>query len=81
MVKPRILVVEDDAIVTAYLERALQQMQYEIIALLATGEAAVEQARVRRPDVVLMDIKLAGKLTGLKRRNGYVSRPAHRSFT
>lgn len=62
----RILIVEDDAIVAAHLQRVVHLMGYEISGLLATGEEAVAQCATLRPDVVLMDIRLRGEMTGVQ---------------
>ena len=37
---------------------------YEVTGIAKTGEEALEQADRDRPDVVLMDIMLAGKMDG-----------------
>jgi len=66
MANTKIMVVEDDALVAAHLERTLQQMGYEVAATLATGEEAVGRAGELRPDLVLMDIKLRDKMTGIE---------------
>jgi PAS domain S-box-containing protein len=66
MANARILVVEDDAIVAAHLERVLGQIGYAVAGLVATGEEAVEQAGASRPDVVLMDIRLRSEMTGIE---------------
>jgi PAS domain S-box-containing protein len=66
MANTKIMVVEDDGLVAAHLERALQQMGYEVAAVLAAGEEAVDQAGELRPDLILMDIKLRDKMTGVE---------------
>ncbi|MBN1424068.1 response regulator [Candidatus Fermentibacteria bacterium] len=66
MTSARILVVEDDAIVAAHLERVLAQMGYEVTRLVATGEDAVAAAGADRPDVVLMDVRLRGEMDGIR---------------
>ncbi|MGD9369571.1 MAG: response regulator, partial [Desulfobacteraceae bacterium] len=66
MTKARIMVVEDDGIVAARLEDVLQQMGYDVVAVLATGEEAIEQAGVLHPDLALMDIRLREKMTGIE---------------
>jgi CheY-like chemotaxis protein len=65
MTKAQILVVEDDAIVAQDLKNRLTGMGYFIISVTSTGEDAVEKARHHLPDVVLMDIRLAGEMDGI----------------
>lgn len=62
----RVLVVEDDAIVAAHLERILTQMGYRVAGLAATGEEAIASAGQNMPDVVLMDVRLRGAMSGVE---------------
>jgi DNA-binding response OmpR family regulator len=61
----QVLVVEDEQIVALDLEVFLGTMGYDV-ALATTGEGAVEAASQLNPDVVLMDIRLAGGLDGIQ---------------
>jgi CheY-like chemotaxis protein len=61
-----ILVVEDDAIIGRHIFTSLKRLGYGVLAVLATGEEAVDQAIERRPDLVLMDISLAGEIDGIE---------------
>jgi|Deesub1362A_J573_1020465.scaffolds.fasta_scaffold00171_59 PAS domain S-box-containing protein/putative nucleotidyltransferase with HDIG domain len=65
MAKRRILVVEDEAIVAEDIRVSLEEMGYEVPAVVSTGEEAVRVARELRPDLVLMDIVLGGKVNGI----------------
>ena len=57
----QVLVVEDEAIVAESIASKLRRYGYEVIDTLPTGEEAIEMAGKTRPDVILMDIHLAGK--------------------
>jgi CheY-like chemotaxis protein len=61
----RILVVEDDAIIAMHLESTLERLGYVPLGPMASGEDALEQVAALQPDLVLMDIGLAGKLDGI----------------
>src|SRR5262249_43114985 len=63
---PRILIVEDESVIATTLQRTLTQMAYDVIDWVPTGEAAIELAERDRPDLVLMDIHLAGTLNGIE---------------
>lgn len=65
MTKARILIVEDEAITVAALKRELASLGYEIAGTAGTSEDAVRAADQWQPDLVLMDITLAGKLDGI----------------
>jgi PAS domain S-box-containing protein/putative nucleotidyltransferase with HDIG domain len=62
----RILIVEDDQILALQYRYMLDPMGYEILGPLMTGEEAVEQVDALRPDLILMDILLAGKIDGIE---------------
>src|SRR5207302_6987906 len=62
----RILVVEDEAITAADLQDRLVQLGYEIAGWAVTGADAVKLARSEQPDLVLMDIRLKGRMTGIE---------------
>lgn len=61
----RILIVEDEAIVSMDLARRLAHMGYEVAGTARTGEEAVTEARRLEPDLILMDIMLGGKIDGI----------------
>jgi len=65
MAAPRILVVEDEAIVALHLRQQLVKLGYEISATVASGEQALKEIEASRPDLVLMDIHLDGPLDGI----------------
>jgi PAS domain S-box-containing protein len=66
MSKATILIVEDEAIVAADLAGMLSRLGYEISGTTGLGEEATNLARERRPDLVLMDIRLAGAMDGVE---------------
>ncbi len=66
MTKTRILVVEDEAIVARDLTRQLARLGHEPVADTPRGEDAIELVGQLRPDLVLMDIHLAGRIDGIE---------------
>ena len=62
----RILVVEDERIIARDLQSALTELGYAVPATVATGEEAIERVRDLQPDVVLMDIRLPGRIDGIQ---------------
>ena len=62
----RILVVEDESIVALDIQDRLESLGYEVPATVASGEKAIEQADLLRPDLVLMDIQLQGRMDGVE---------------
>ncbi len=55
----RILVVDDERVVTEVVERYLQQEDFEVF-LAADGHQALESARQWHPDLVVLDLMLPG---------------------
>ena len=66
MPEARILIVEDDAIIGRHIQTSLKRMEYGVLGVLLTGEEAVEQALQHEPDLILMDISLAGAMDGVE---------------
>ena len=60
----RILIVEDEPF-TALEERSIMRgLGYDVVGIASFGDEAVKSAEENRPDLILMDIKLAGEMTG-----------------
>jgi CheY-like chemotaxis protein len=66
MEKPRVLLVEDNYIISFELKSALESMGYKVVSIEITGEDAMREALEKLPDVILMDIKLKGEMTGVE---------------
>lgn len=62
----KILVVDDEAIITMQLEKRLSVMGYTVSGMAACGKDAVEKARSLMPDLVLMDIVMPGEMDGIE---------------
>jgi len=60
-----ILVVEDDFLVAMQIETALSEAGFALTGTAASGEEALAMAAAIRPGLVLMDIRLAGKMDGV----------------
>jgi signal transduction histidine kinase len=61
----KILIVEDEIIVARDIEQQLLEMGYVTVGNVMHGEHAVSMAGELRPDLVLMDIQLAGAMDGI----------------
>ena len=64
--KAGILIVEDEAVVAADLAGKLTRVGYRVVGIAAKGEQAIEKALNAHPDLVLMDIRLPGRLDGIE---------------
>ena len=62
---PRVLIVEDELVVAADLERSLKGLGYRVVSVTATSKGAIRMAEKEWPDLVLMDIQLKGNEDGI----------------
>ncbi|MBU3915296.1 response regulator [bacterium] len=65
MEKVKILVVEDESIVSAEIKSRLLRLGHNEISIVATGDKAIEEVDTGTPDIVLMDIEINGKIGGV----------------
>jgi two-component system, response regulator PdtaR len=61
----RVLIVEDEALIAMYLERLVVEFGHEVCAAAACVQDAIERASTHRPDVALIDIRLAFESSGI----------------
>jgi signal transduction histidine kinase len=62
----RILVVEDEEIVSVELRARLEHLGYQVTDCVSTGQQAIAAADSGRPALVLMDIHLRGAMDGVE---------------
>lgn len=62
----RILVVEDEGVVAKDLQTRLRKLGYDVPLTVQTGEDAIDAARRHQPDLILMDVRLKGKMDGVE---------------
>lgn len=61
-----ILIVEDDVLVAEDVRRTIENLGYRVADAVTRGEEAVEVAREQGPDLILMDVRLAGPMDGVE---------------
>jgi diguanylate cyclase (GGDEF)-like protein/PAS domain S-box-containing protein len=61
----KVMLVEDERIVAFDLTRQLERFGYSVGAVVSSGEQAIREAARERPNLVLMDIHLEGKMDGI----------------
>ncbi len=66
MIRPQIMVVEDESIVAEDMKAMLEGFGYHVPAVAFSGEEAVRKAFDTHPDLVLMDIVLKGQMSGVE---------------
>jgi CheY-like chemotaxis protein len=63
--KRRILIVEDENIIALDIRSMLEDLGYMVSAIVSSGEESIQKASHMKPDLVLMDIKLKGRIDGV----------------
>jgi PAS domain S-box-containing protein/putative nucleotidyltransferase with HDIG domain len=71
---PRILIVEDDGIIARHLQAVLKKFGYQVQGMVPSGEEALAMAEGELPDLVLMDIELAGEMDGVQTAEQFQAR-------
>jgi PAS domain S-box-containing protein len=66
MTNTKVLIVEDEAIVAKDLQYRLKKFGYTVPEIASSGEEAINKAIQISPDLVLMDIRLKGKMDGIE---------------
>ena len=66
MASKRILIVEDDKMLCTIFEMFIKQLGYELTGISQSAIEAINLCAIDPPDVVLMDIHLAGEMDGIE---------------
>ena len=66
MSKVKILIVENSKDTVKLIQKHLKELEHEVSAFVASGEEAIKKAEDDKPDLVLMDIQLSGKMDGIE---------------
>lgn len=62
---PKVLIVEDDALIATSLKWTLEDMGFDVCGCADSADEAVRLALLHRPDAVLMDVRLRGAGDGV----------------
>lgn len=66
MVPIKVLIAEDEIVLAMGIEKSLKSFGYEVTGKVTRGENAIMMAIDKKPDIVLMDIHLEGKIDGIE---------------
>jgi len=64
--KKRILIVENNMVLSLLYENYMEKMSCTVIDSLVYGKNAVEKVRTTNPDLIIMDILLDGPMDGIE---------------
>ena len=66
MAKAKIFIVEDEVLIADEVSASLVQLGYDVCGMASKGEVALEKIEILNPEIVLCDIRLAGKIDGIE---------------
>jgi CheY-like chemotaxis protein len=66
MYKASLFIVEDETIISLNLKMQLESRDYNVLGIENSGEKAIEKLENLKPDLILMDKNLKGKLNGIE---------------
>ena len=61
----RVMIAEDEVFTALELQFHLEQLGYEVVDLVSSGEQAIKRATELKPDLLMMDIRLEGEVDGI----------------
>jgi CheY-like chemotaxis protein len=64
--RTRVFLVEDEAIIALDIRKRLNRLGHNVVYVASSAYEAIQQIRLLQPDIVLMDIRLQGKMDGIE---------------
>ncbi len=74
MKKAKILIVENEAVTAVEIQNSLQSLGYQVTSIAHTSEMAIEKAASEKPEIILMDIRIKGRMDGVEAANSIWSK-------
>jgi CheY-like chemotaxis protein len=62
----KVLIVEDEVIVAEDVRSKLANRGYEVTGIVDTFDKALESVKANRPDIMILDIRIKGEITGVE---------------
>jgi len=66
MKKPQIMIAVDESITALEIKNRTLRMGYNVSAVVSSGKEAIKRVKETIPDLILMDVKLKGKMDGVE---------------
>mmetsp|Transcript_2093 Transcript_2093/g.4320 ORF Transcript_2093/g.4320 Transcript_2093/m.4320 type:complete len:140 (+) Transcript_2093:58-477(+) len=64
--KGRVLIVEDDMLLSMVEERLIKRLGFEVVGKVTKGTDAIKKEEELNPDIIVMDISLKGEMDGIE---------------
>lgn len=62
----RVMIVEDDPLLSIVEEKMIQKLGYTVVGKAKSGEETLEKFEELNPEILVIDIQLAGRLNGIQ---------------
>lgn len=62
----RVMIIEDDPLLSIVEEKMVEKLGYKVVGKAQSGEEALSKIRDLSPDILIVDIQLAGTLNGIQ---------------
>jgi DNA-binding response OmpR family regulator len=62
----KVLIVEDEVIVAEDIKSKLTEKGYEVIGIADSFDTALEISKQKRPDIMILDIRIKGEINGVE---------------
>lgn len=62
----RVFIVEDERLIAENVKLIIEQREWQVVGMAATGEDAVRKARILSPNLLLMDVRIQGSVDGVR---------------
>lgn len=62
----KIVIVEDDSLLAIVLKKMASAMNFDVLDISQTGQAALQSIEKNKPDLIFMDIVLADTISGIE---------------
>lgn len=66
MLKPKLLIVEDEILIALGFQNRLQSKGYDVCEIVSDGDKVIVTVEKENPDIILMDINIQGKRDGVE---------------
>lgn len=65
MENKKVLIVEDDSVLSLFYRSLLKRMGYQVCAVVANSDLVEDKLLETSPDYIMMDVKISGTLDGI----------------
>ena len=62
----KVMIVEDDPLLSVVEQKMVERLGYDVIGKAVSGEETLEKIQELNPEILLIDVQLAGQLNGIQ---------------